>query len=148
MVSSGTGIVANGNAILATGSSVAGGNVYGVALSGGGTVLNFTNSVISAASAGYGVFVSQNTGSVTNQGLIIDTARAGFGVALAAGGTVTNEPGAAIVADNGVWLRGGPGTVSSTGRSSRRRRSGSASICRWASRIGWSIIPRRRSWVR
>jgi len=115
MVSSGTGIVANGNAILATGSSIAGGNVYGVALSGGGTVLNFTNSVISAASAGYGVFVSQNTGSVTNQGLIIDTARAGFGVALAAGGTVTNEPGAAIVADNGVWLRGGPGTVSNYG---------------------------------
>ena len=110
------GTVGNRAGIVATGSSIAGGNVYGVALKGGGTITNYQGGGIIANAAGYGVFVSEGLGTVFNQGLITDEAAGGLGVMLTAGGTVVNDAnGGVILGANGVQISGAAGTVSNYG---------------------------------
>jgi hypothetical protein len=94
---------------------------------GGGTIVNYAGGTITGES---GIAAYLNPATVTNAGAITGTTATtvpavgemnytfdlGYGVSMRAGGTVDNESGGTITgAVDGVYITGGPGTVTNAG---------------------------------
>ncbi len=106
----GVELAAGGTVVNAGWIGVSNGN--GVLLDNGGTVINQAGGTIQV-SGNYGIYVSGAAGSATNAGSIHSGSLSG--VAMRAGGTVTNQAGGAIVGNGfGVEFRYAPGYAPGT----------------------------------